>query len=66
VNDILTEAPDLYLYGALYESAPYLEHDERIPIWEDFFEKGVTELDIKRQREETNASYRPARLPVFF
>lgn len=36
VNDpnwLLTLAPDLYLYGALLESAPYLKEDGRIQTW---------------------------------
>jgi len=32
-NWLLTLAPDLYLYGALMETAPYLREDERIAIW---------------------------------
>lgn len=32
-NWLLTLAPDLYLYGALLESAPYIQQDERIPVW---------------------------------
>jgi hypothetical protein len=26
-------APDLYLYGALLESAPYIKEDGRIQVW---------------------------------
>ncbi len=32
-NWLLTLAPDLYLYGALLESAPYIKEDERIQVW---------------------------------
>ena len=32
-NWLLALAPDLYLYGALLESAPYIKEDERIPTW---------------------------------
>jgi hypothetical protein len=32
-NWLLTLAPDLYLYGALLESAPYIKEDERIRTW---------------------------------
>ena len=32
-NWLLTLAPDLYLYGALLESAPYLKEDARIQTW---------------------------------
>ena len=32
-NWLLTLAPDLYLYGTLLETAPYLKEDERIQTW---------------------------------
>ncbi len=32
-NWLLTMAPDLYLYGALLESAPYIKEDGRIQTW---------------------------------
>lgn len=32
-NWLLELAPDLYLYGALLESAPYIKEDERINTW---------------------------------
>jgi hypothetical protein len=32
-NWLLTLAPDLYLYGALLESAPYIKEDARIQVW---------------------------------
>jgi hypothetical protein len=33
-NALLTRAPDIYLYSALSESAPFLLHDDRVPVWE--------------------------------
>lgn len=32
-NWLLVLAPDLYLYGALLESAPYIKEDGRIQVW---------------------------------
>lgn len=65
-NSILQESPDVYLYGALSHSAPFLQHDERIPIWQGAFEKALAELEAVREREEFSASIRPARLPMRF
>lgn len=65
-NSTLLEAPDAYLYGALMEAEPYLENDERAPLWERKFEKALAELESAREREEFNASLRPVRLPVVF
>jgi hypothetical protein len=63
---LLPEAPDIYLYGALSEAAPYLEHDERIDTWKARFDAAIEELDNARQREETNAALKKARLPRVF
>lgn len=32
-NWLLSEAPEVYLYGSLLHSAPYLQEDERIQTW---------------------------------
>lgn len=65
-NVVLTEAPDAYLYGALKEAAPFLEHDERIAMWETKYNTAIEQLTAAREREEFNASLRPARLPRVF
>lgn len=65
-NAVLTAAPDLYLFGALKEAEPYMEHDERVPLWTAKFEAALTELDMQRERQEFGASLRPVRLPVVF
>lgn len=44
-NWLLTEAPDVYLYGALVHSAPYLKDDARIQIWEALLAQGVNNLN---------------------
>ena len=50
-NEILSLAPDAYLYGALAASAPFLLNDERIPIWENAYITVVKELNkMTRQR----------------
>lgn len=65
-NVILTEAPDLYLYGALSHSAPFLQHDERLPMWKQLFQTALDQLHDRREREEHGANMRPMRLPVVF
>lgn len=49
-NWLLDEAPDIYLFGALLESAPYLKDDERIPVWEKRFASALAELAVRNQR----------------
>lgn len=65
-NDVLLSAPDLYLYGALKEAAPFLENDERVPLWAAKFEEALTYEELSRERAEYGASLRPVRLPVVF
>lgn len=51
-NIVLTIAPDVYLYGALVESAPYLKDDPRVAVWEQRFMQGIAELEEARNRRE--------------
>jgi len=44
-NWLLLEAPDVYLYGALLHSAPYLAEDERVAIWAQMYSASVTRLN---------------------
>jgi hypothetical protein len=42
-NYVLTNYPDIYLYGALLESAGYIRDDSRLVIWQSKFEQALTE-----------------------
>ena len=44
-NWLLMLAPDLYLYGALLESAPYLKEDGRIQTWGLGFSTALADLN---------------------
>lgn len=44
-NWLLTLAPDLYLYGALLESAPYIKEDARIQTWGLGFTGALSDLN---------------------
>lgn len=65
-NDIFTEAPHAYLFGALKEAAPFLEHDDRVPLWEAKFKEAVDDLNARRWQEEHGAGFGAARLPRVF
>jgi hypothetical protein len=43
-NWLLTDWPDLYLYGALQHSAPYLRDDQRLQTWAGIYNTLWTEL----------------------
>jgi hypothetical protein len=44
-NWLLEEAPDVYLYGTLMHSAPYLKDDQRIAIWAGLYQAGIDTLN---------------------
>jgi hypothetical protein len=44
-NWLLAQAPDLYLYGALLESAPYIKEDVRISTWSLGFSAALNDLN---------------------
>lgn len=44
VNWILQDHPDVYLYGALTQSAPYLMDDHRIGVWGTLFTQALDDL----------------------
>ena len=50
-NWLLTNHPDLYLYGALVHTAPYLREDPRIAVWAGLLAQGMTEIE-----DESNAA----------
>lgn len=49
-NDILTNFPDLYLYGSLAETSPFLMQDERLPVWTSLYKEGVKTANESAQR----------------
>lgn len=60
-NWILDSYPDVYLYGTLAESAPFLKDDERIIVWDGRFQKAMDELDKARDRWKYSG---PVSVPV--
>lgn len=51
-NALLTKAADVYLYASLAATAPFLMHDERVPLWESLYSAA---------RERLNQSSRESR-----
>jgi len=54
-NWLLTLAPDLYLYGALLESAPYIKEDDRIQTWGLGFSTALNDVNALGQMSAYNA-----------
>jgi hypothetical protein len=40
-NWLLTQYPDIYLYGALWAAAPYIRDADGLTMWEELFTKGL-------------------------
>jgi hypothetical protein len=54
-NWYTSNAPDVLLYGALLESAPFIHNDARIPVWREFYLEAVDTL--RRENENAEVSY---------
>jgi len=52
-NWLLTDAPDVLLYGALVQTAPYLQEDARIQTWAALYQSAVDALN--RESKEAKA-----------
>lgn len=65
-NDTLLNSPDIYLFGTLKEAEPYLQHDERNPMWSQKYEKAVADENAARERAELGAAPAVIRLPIIF
>lgn len=44
-NWLLTNNPDVYLYGSLIHSAPYLREDPRLAVWAGLLAQGMDEIE---------------------
>lgn len=66
VGPLFARHPDLYLYGALAESAPFLQHDERLPVWNDRYTAAELEITREAERAQYSASSKLVRLPRVF
>lgn len=57
-NWVIANAPDLYLYGSLLHSAPYLKNDARIATW------GTMYAALLSQVEQANTKNRQSGSPL--
>lgn len=46
-NWLLTDAPDVYLYGALLQSAPYLSDDARMQVWGSLYASATAAINSR-------------------
>ena len=50
-NDMLTNNPDLYLYGSLLEAEPFLMNDARVQLWANAFRQSMTDLQEQDDKD---------------
>jgi hypothetical protein len=62
-NWLLTIAPDLYLYGTLLETAPYIKEDSRIAVWGSAFATVLDQLNIHGARQSFDSGPSTVWLP---
>jgi hypothetical protein len=64
-NWLLTQAPDVYLYGSLLQAAPYLQDDARISVWSSLYTAGLDQLQVADDRGSTSGGALMARARTF-
>ena len=50
-NEMLTNHPDIYLYGSLVEAEPYLQNDKRIQTWASFYDRAKKDIIDSNERD---------------
>ena len=55
-NWLLSEAPDVYLYGSLMHSAPYLADDARVAIWAQLYSAAISNLIDSGEKAQFSGS----------
>ncbi|WP_424630731.1 phage adaptor protein [Bradyrhizobium sp. SYSU BS000235] len=61
-NWLLTTSPDIYLYGALLETAPYIKEDERLSTWAAGFKYALDSVNQLARDQAYNAGPMTARV----
>lgn len=64
-NWLLTSHPDMYMYGALIQAAPYLMDDARIPVWGANYTRGLEGLANSQNRSAWNGGPLVSRVDIF-
>jgi hypothetical protein len=55
-NTILTNYPELYLYGALAESSPFLMQDERLNTWASLYKEALKNANLSSEKGSITSS----------
>jgi len=55
-NWLITNAPDIYLYGTMLEAEPFIMNDERVQLWASALERGVSDLQEQDNKDRHSGS----------
>jgi len=64
-NWLLASSPDIYLYGALLQAAPYLQDDARIQTWATLYERALNDLRTADDRGASSGGVLLTRAKTF-
>lgn len=63
-NTLILDQPDIYLYAALCESAPYLKEDPRLMTWASELETRLTQMDLAAWHKQFGGAVRERFRPI--
>ena len=55
-NWLITNAPDIYLYGTMLEAEPFIMNDERVPLWAQALQQGISDLQEQDNKDRHSGS----------
>ena len=55
-NDMLTNNPDVYLYGTLLEAEPFIMNDERVQLWGMAFKQAIDDIQNQDNKDRHSGS----------
>ena len=55
-NDMLTNNPDVYLYGTLLEAEPFIMNDARVQLWATAFKQAIDDIQNQDNKDRHSGS----------
>lgn len=64
-NWLLQYFPDVYLYGALMHTAPYLKDDARLQVWAALYQQGIDAINASSEKAKYGGSGRRMKIRAY-
>ena len=55
-NWLITNAPDVYLYGVMMQAEPFIMNDERVPMWKMALDESISSLQEQDNKDRHSGS----------